>query len=219
MFTGIIKDVGKVTGVTKRNGGMRLRVQYGNSAEFSTLSIDESVSLNGACQTVVAVGEGWFEVDTVEETLSKTTLGTLRQGSKVNLERAVRPLDRLGGHFVLGHVDCAAVVHEIRALGSSSELWIAFPDAFSPFIVSAGSITIDGISLTVAKLDALLFAVAIIPYTFAQTTLHSLLPGSRVNLEFDILGKYVARQIGAHASSPVAVVSRIDEVWLQENGF
>ncbi len=219
MFTGIIKDVGKVTGVTKRNGGLRLRVQYGNSAEFSTLSIDESVSLNGACQTVVAVGEGWFEVDTVEETLSKTTLGTLRQGSKVNLERAVRPLDRLGGHFVLGHVDCAAVVHEIRALGSSSELWIAFPDAFSPFIVSAGSITIDGISLTVAKLDALLFAVAIIPYTFAQTTLHSLLPGSRVNLEFDILGKYVARQIGAHASSPVAVVSRIDEVWLQENGF
>jgi len=219
MFTGIIKDVGKVTGVTKRNGGLRLRVQYGNSAEFSTLSIDESVSLNGACQTVVAVGEGWFEVDTVEETLSKTTLGTLRPGSKVNLERAVRPLDRLGGHFVLGHVDCAAVVHEIRALGSSSELWIAFPDAFSPFIVSAGSITIDGISLTVAKLDALLFAVAIIPYTFAQTTLHSLLPGSRVNLEFDILGKYVARQIGAHASSPVAVVSRIDEVWLQENGF
>ena len=219
MFTGIIKDVGKVTGVIKRNGGLRLRFQYGNSAEFSTLSIDESVSLNGACQTVVAVGEGWFEVDTVEETLSKTTLGTLRQGSKVNLERAVRPLDRLGGHFVLGHVDCAAVVHEIRALGSSSELWIAFPDAFSPFIVSAGSITIDGISLTVAKLDALLFAVAIIPYTFAQTTLHSLLPGSRVNLEFDILGKYVARQIGAHASSPVAVVSRIDEVWLQENGF
>ena len=219
MFTGIIKDIGKVTGVTKRNGGLRLRVQYGNSAEFSTLSIDESVSLNGACQTVVAVGEGWFEVDTVEETLSKTTLGTLRQGSKVNLERAVRPLDRLGGHFVLGHVDCAAVVHEIRALGSSSELWIAFPDAFSPFIVSAGSITIDGISLTVAKLDALLFAVEIIPYTFAQTTLHSLLPGSRVNLEFDILGKYVARQIGAHASSPVAVVSRIDEVWLQENGF
>ena len=219
MFTGIIKDVGKVTGVTKRNGGLRLRVQYGNSAEFSTLSIDESVSLNGACQTVVAVGEGWFEVDTVEETLSKTTLGTLRPGSKVNLERAVRPLDRLGGHFVLGHVDCAAVVHEIRALGSSSELWIAFPDAFSPFIVSAGSITIDGISLTVAKLDALLFAVAIIPYTFAQTTLHSLLPGSRVNLEFDILGKYVARQIGAHASSPVPVVSRIDEVWLQENGF
>jgi riboflavin synthase len=218
MFTGIIKDVGKVTGVTKRNGGLRLRVHYSNSGEFSALSIDESVSLNGACQTVVAVGEGWFEVDTVEETLSKTTLGTLRNGSQVNLERAVRPMDRLGGHFVLGHVDCAAVVHEIRELGSSRELWIAYPDAFTPFIVSAGSITIDGISLTVAKLDALLFAVAIIPYTFAHTTLHSLQAGSRVNLEFDILGKYVARQLGARSSSTVSE-SRIDEAWLQENGF
>ena len=218
MFTGIIKDVGKVTGVTRRNGGLRLKVHYGNSSEFSTLSIDESVSISGACQTVVAVGEGWFEVDTVEETLSKTTLGSLRNGSRVNLERAVRPLDRLGGHFVLGHVDCAAVVHEIRELGSSREIWVALPEAFAPFIVSAGSITIDGISLTVAKLEALLFAVAIIPYTFAHTTLHSLQQGSRVNLEFDILGKYVARQLAARSSSVISQ-SRIDELWLHENGF
>ena len=218
MFTGIIKDVGKIAGVAKRNGGLRLRVHYGNSIEFSTLSIDESVSLSGACQTVVAVGEGWFEVDTVEETLAKTTLGSLRNGSQVNLERAVRPVDRLGGHFVLGHVDCAAVVHEIRELGSSRELWIAFPDAFSPFIVSAGSITIDGISLTVAKLEPLLFAVAVIPYTFAHTTINGLKAGSLVNLEFDILGKYVARQLGRATSSPRAD-SRIDEGWLQENGF
>ena len=218
MFTGIIKDVGKVTGVTRRNGGLRLKVHYGNSSEFSTLSIDESVSISGACQTVVAVGEGWFEVDTVEETLSKTTLGSFRNGSEVNLERAVRPLDRLGGHFVLGHVDCAAEVHEIRELGSSSELWVAFPEAFTSFIVSAGSIAIDGISLTVAKLEALLFAVAIIPYTFAHTTLHSLQQGSRVNLEFDILGKYVARQLATRSSSVISQ-SRIDELWLHENGF
>ena len=218
MFTGIIKDVGKVTGVTRRNGGLRLKVHYGNSSEFSTLSIDESVSISGACQTVVAVGEGWFEVDTVEETLSKTTLGSFRNGTQVNLERAVRPFDRLGGHFVLGHVDCAAIVHEIRELGSSRELWVALPEAFAPFIVSAGSITIDGISLTVAKLDARLFAVAIIPYTVAHTTLHSLQPGSRVNLEFDILGKYVARQLAAPSSSAIPS-SRIDDLWLRENGF
>ncbi len=218
MFTGIIKDVGKVTGVTMRNGGLRLKVHYGNSGEFSTLSIDESVSISGACQTVVAVGEGWFEVDTVEETLSKTTLGSFRNGTQVNLERAVRPFDRLGGHFVLGHVDCAAIVHEIRELGSSRELWVALPEAFAPFIVSAGSITIDGISLTVAKLDARLFAVAIIPYTVAHTTLHSLQPGSRVNLEFDILGKYVARQLAAPSSSAISQ-SRIDDLWLRENGF
>ncbi|NMW20737.1 MAG: riboflavin synthase [Chlorobiaceae bacterium] len=218
MFTGIIKDVGRVSGVTRRNGGLLLRVDYGNATEFSGLSIDESVSLNGACQTVVAVGDGWFEVQSVEETLSKTTLGSFRHGSQVNLERAIRPLDRLGGHFVLGHVDCAAVVQEIRELGASRELWIAFPDRFTPFIVSAGSITIDGISLTVAKLDTLRFAVAIIPYTFAHTTLHSLKPGSQVNLEFDILGKYVARQLAAR-SSPELTDSRIDEVWLRENGF
>ncbi|MEI6757473.1 MAG: riboflavin synthase [Chlorobium sp.] len=218
MFTGIIKDVGRVTGVTKRQGGLRLRVHYESPEEFRNLSTDESVSINGVCQTVVALGEGWFEVDTVEETLSKTTFSSLRNGSLVNLERALRPLDRLGGHFVLGHVDCVASVHEIRELGSSRELWIVFPDSFSPFIVSAGSITIDGISLTVAKLDHLLFAVAIIPFTFAHTTLNLLKTGSRVNLEFDILGKYVARQLGA-VSSPLVAESRIDEAWLREHGF
>jgi riboflavin synthase len=218
MFTGIIKDVGRVRGVTRQNGGLRLRVNFGNAAEFSNLSVDESVSINGACQTVVSVGEGWFEVDTVEETLSKTTLGELGNGSLVNLERALRPLDRLGGHFVLGHVDCAATVHEIRELGSSREVWISFPEAFSPYIVSAGSITIDGISLTVAKLDSQLFAAAVIPFTFAHTTINALKAGSRVNLEFDILGKYVARQIGLRSNSERAV-SKIDEGWLSEQGF
>ncbi|MEI7824942.1 MAG: riboflavin synthase [Chlorobiaceae bacterium] len=218
MFTGIIKDVGRVGGVTRRQGGLRLRVQFGSTEEFANLAVDESVSINGVCQTVVALGDGWFEVDTVEETLSKTTLGSLRHGALVNLERAVRPLDRLGGHFVLGHVDCAAAVQEVRELGSSLELWIAFPDAFSPFIVSAGSITIDGISLTVAKLEPLLFAVAVIPYTFAHTTINRLKAGSLVNLEFDILGKYVARQLGRASSSPRAD-SPIDEGWLRENGF
>jgi riboflavin synthase len=218
MFTGIIKDVGRVGGVTRRQGGLRLRVQYTNSMEFTDLSVDESVSINGACQTVVALGEGWFEVDTVEETLSKTTLGSLHHGALVNLERAVRPLDRLGGHFVLGHVDCAAVVQAVRELGSSRELWIAFPDAFSPYIVSAGSITIDGISLTVAKLEPRLLAVAVIPYTFAHTTINELKAGSRVNLEFDILGKYVARQL-QQVASPVTADSRIDEGWLREQGF
>ena len=218
MFTGIIKDVGRVGGVTRRQGGLKLRVQFGNTREFANLSVDESVSMNGVCQTVVARGEGWMEVDTVEETLTKTTLGSLRNGDPVNLERAVRPLDRLGGHFVLGHVDCAAAVQEVRELGSSRELWIAFPDAFSPFIVPAGSITIDGISLTVAKLEPLLFAVAVIPYTFSHTTINGLKAGSRVNLEFDILGKYVARQLGTPSSAATAV-SKIDEGWLREQGF
>jgi riboflavin synthase len=221
MFTGIVKDVGRVIGIAPRNGGMRMRVHYENGENFSGLSVDESVNINGACQTVVAIGEGWFEVDSVEETLSKTTLGSLRNGSRVNLERAIRPVDRLGGHFVLGHVDCPAPVAELNELGSSRELWFSFPGEFAPFIVSAGSITIDGVSLTVARLEAARFAVAVIPYTIAHTTLSQLRPGCMVNLEFDILGKYVARQLGARLSSKSSdtPVSMIDESWLRERGF
>jgi len=175
MFTGIVKDVGRVAAAQKRNGGLRLRVQHAGSEAFSSLSIDESVSVSGACQTVVAVGNGWFEVDTVEETLLKTTIGSLRSGMPVNLERALRPIDRLGGHFVLGHVDCVGEVGKVLELGSSREIWIGYPAGFSAC---------------------------------------RLTPGCMVNLEFDILGKYVARQL--NAASPV---SRIDEAWLRDNGF
>ena len=218
MFTGIIKHVGRVRGVTRRQGALRLMVYYTSPDDFSNLSTDESVSINGVCQTVVSHGEGWFEVDTVEETLAKTTLGDLQDGSLVNLERALRPIDRLGGHFVLGHVDCAATIQDIRQLASSRELWITFPALFSHLLVSAGSITIDGISLTVARLKADRFAVAIIPFTVAHTTINALKTGSRVNLEFDILGKYVARQL-AGASMPIREVSTVTEEWLLQQGF
>ncbi|MBM3421731.1 MAG: riboflavin synthase [Chlorobi bacterium] len=214
MFTGIVKEVGTIAAVQQRCGGLRLRVHHAASETFSSLSIDESVSVSGACQTVVAAGNGWFEVDTVEETLLKTTLGSLRSGMPVNLERALRPIDRLGGHFVLGHVDCVGEVSKVLELGSSREIWIGYPVGFSAYMVSAGSIAIDGISLTVARLGESSFAVAIIPFTFAHTTISRLSPGSMVNLEFDILGKYVARQF--NTASPV---SRIDEAWLRDNGF
>ncbi|NTV99213.1 MAG: riboflavin synthase [Chlorobiaceae bacterium] len=221
MFTGIVKDVGRVSGVMPRSGGLRLRVHYSNAVEFAGLSVDESVSLSGVCQTVVALGEGWFEVDSVEETLAKTTFGSLRSGSRLNLERAVRPMDRLGGHFVLGHVDCAAPLDELKELGSSRELWFSLRKEFSPYIVSAGSITIDGVSLTVARLEEERFAVAVIPYTIAHTTIEQLRKGSMVNLEFDILGKYVARRLAAHSpqGSALPPVSLINEEWLREQGF
>ncbi|MBM3161926.1 MAG: riboflavin synthase [Chlorobi bacterium] len=218
MFTGIVKEVGTVGAVHREAGGLRLRVQHAGSEAFSGLSVDESVSVCGACQTVVAAGAGWFEVDTVEETLLKTTLGSLRSGSPVNLERALRPMDRLGGHFVLGHVDCVGSVSALRDLGSSREIWISYPREFAAYLVSAGSVAIDGISLTVARLGEASFAVAVIPFTFSHTTINSLASGSRVNLEFDILGKYVARRhLLRDAGS--AEVSRIDEAWLRENGF
>jgi riboflavin synthase len=217
MFTGIIKDVGRVQALSPQKGGLRLRVRHSGGETFEGLSVDESVSINGACQTVVSVDDRSFEVDTVEETLKKTGLGDLHEGSLVNLERALRPIDRLGGHFVLGHVDCTAPVSSVRDLGSSREISVTFPEAFSPLIVSAGSITIDGVSLTVARLDGLRFTVALIPYTFAHTTINALVAGSRVNLEFDILGKYVARQTGSGPQPSGESV--ISEAWLQERGF
>jgi riboflavin synthase len=216
MFTGIIKDVGTIGGIAPREGGLRLRVNYTSFDAFGDLSVDESVSVNGTCQTVVAMGKGWFEVDTVAETLKKTTFGSFRPGTKVNLERAVRPIDRLGGHFVLGHVDCVGSVACIEESGQSRTITISFPVEFDPWIVPVGSIAIDGVSLTVAHTESSSFSVAIIPYTFGHTTIADLRKGSEVNLEFDILGKYVAKQ---QSAGKTAAGSRISESWLGEQGF
>jgi riboflavin synthase len=216
MFTGIIKDVGTVGGIVPREGGLRLRVNYTSFETFGDLSVDESVSVNGACQTVVAAGKGWFEVDTVAETLKKTTFGSFRPGTKVNLERAVRPIDRLGGHFVLGHVDCVGSIAAIEETGQSRTITVSFPAEFDPWIVPVGSIAIDGVSLTVAHTESSIFSVAIIPYTFGHTTIADLRKGSEVNLEFDILGKYVAKQ---HSAGKSSAGSRISESWLGEQGF
>ncbi|HCD37071.1 riboflavin synthase [Chlorobium phaeovibrioides] len=218
MFTGIIKDVGTVGGISRQRGGLRLKVRHSMPEAFVGLAVDESVSINGACQTVVGCTPDSFEVDSVEETLAKTTLGSLREGALVNLERALRPMDRMGGHFVLGHVDTSAPVSAIRELGSSREITVSFPAAFAPVLVSAGSIAIDGVSLTVARLEDNSFTVAVIPYTVAHTTIAALKTGSMVNLEFDILGKYVARRFDAPAASSVPA-SSMDEAWLRQQGF
>jgi len=215
MFTGIVKDVGAVEGTVRQGSGVRLKVRYTSQAEFGDLGIDESVSISGACQTAVAVGPGWFEVDTVAETLKKTTLGAFRPGTPVNLERAVRPMDRLGGHFVLGHVDGVGRVTRIEEVGGSRMISVAFDSRFDQWIVSAGSIAIDGVSLTVASVEPGQFTVAIIPYTFGHTTITGLGVGSEVNLEFDILGKYVARQKSVSAPAE----SRITKAWLSGQGF
>ena len=217
MFTGIVKDVGAIAGTTSRSGGLRLRVSYTSAALFGDLAVDESVSVNGACQTVVACGPGWFEVDTVAETLKKTTFGSFRAGTKVNLERAVRPMDRLGGHFVLGHVDCVGRVSRIEEAGESRLVSISFPGGFDFWIVPVGSIAVDGVSLTVASVEPSLLTVALIPYTLGNTTIAGLREGSEVNLEFDILGKYVARQ--HQVATPSGKTSRISESWLTEQGF
>ena len=218
MFTGIVKGVGKIAGIRSQGSGLRITVRYNNEREFSDLAIDESVAINGACQTVVALGDKTFDVDTIEETLKKTTLGFFAAGFSVNLERALRPSDRLGGHFMQGHVDCVGTVLGVYDLGGSREIRIGFPEEFQPFIVPVGSIAIDGISLTVANIKENSFTVAIIPYTFENTTINNLKEGDRVNLEFDILGKYIARQQELLKNSEGGS-GKITESWLSDLGY
>ncbi|MFN3393053.1 MAG: riboflavin synthase [Candidatus Thermochlorobacter sp.] len=218
MFTGIIKDIGIVKNVAQRGNGLRLRIEY-HSEDMSDLAVDESVCLSGACQTVVAVQDNTFEVDTVEETLKKTTLGSWRVGTKVNLERALRASDRMGGHYVQGHVDCVGEILELRKLSASWLCKIMFEPQFEPYIVPVGSIAVDGISLTVADLQRNVFSVAIIPYTYQHTTLKERKAGDKVNLEFDILGKYIAKQVQAFLQNANLSREPLSEARLKELGY
>lgn len=190
MFTGIIEEVGRVEAVEELGGGRRLTVAARMAPE---LRVDESVSVNGACQTVVQVDDRHFHVVAVEETLRKTTLGRLAPGDAVNLERAMRPTARLDGHIVQGHVDATGTVTAVEPEQTSRLYRVRFDHAFAALVIPVGSIAIDGISLTVARLDGDELTVAIIPHTLQKTNVSTWEPGTRVNLEFDMLGKYVVR--------------------------
>jgi riboflavin synthase len=193
MFTGIIEAVGHVAEVQSQGGGRRLRV----AAPFAReLRIDESVAVDGCCQTVIRQDETSFDVVSIEETLSKTTFGEFSAGRLVNLERAMKLGARLDGHLVQGHVDTSGEILRIDEEGTSWLIEISFPRTFDPYIIPVGSIAVDGISLTVARLDDESFTVAIIPHTYHNTTVSEWEVGRKVNLEFDLIGKYVARQRG-----------------------
>jgi riboflavin synthase len=191
MFTGIVKSVGRVVGTTPLGGGMQFRIESPEIAH--DLRAAESVSVNGVSHTVIDANDSVFSVETGAEMLSKTTTGDLHTGSPVNLEPALRLADRLGGHLVQGHVDCVGNVVVIERRPSSWLLGVEFPSFFSKFVVSAGSISVDGISLTVAGTEANRFTVVIDPDALADTTLSRVVLGTRVNLEFDLIGKYVER--------------------------
>lgn len=192
MFTGIIEDLGVVKHVADNEGG---RVVVYQSAFARELAVDDSVSINGVCQTVVACDAESFETQLIEETLRKTNFGALKSGDKVNLERSLTLQHRLDGHVVQGHVDTVGLVTEIVQDESGWLYKIGFDEAFSDYIVGRGSIAVNGISLTVAREEKTAFTVAIIPYTYEHTNMHTLAIGDTVNLEFDILGKYVLRYL------------------------
>ncbi len=191
MFTGIVEETGDVVALAGKGGAWRLRVRARKIVKG--LRLGESVAVNGCCLTVV--GKAWavLEFDLLEETLRRTNLGELRAGAKVNLEASMKAGGRYGGHFVSGHVDCAGVVKVFARRGKNYYLRVGFLKKFGGLVVEKGSITIDGVSLTVAEAGRATLAVWLIPHTLAVTNLGRLKAGARVNLEFDLLAKYLVK--------------------------
>lgn len=192
MFTGLVSDIAVVERVLPRQGGARVVLRPG-AIPVAELAPGESVCCSGACLTVVEQGDGLVAFDAVPETLSRTTLGSWRPGSKVNLERALRLSDRLGGHLVAGHVDAVGEVVARAAEGQGARLTVSLPGAIAPLVAEKGSIAVDGVSLTVARAHRDRFEVALIPETLARTTLGEAAPGTKVNLEADVVARHVAR--------------------------
>jgi riboflavin synthase len=193
MFTGLIEEVGTVEEIEPDAGGRKLVVSA--QVVASDLREGDSVSLNGCCQTVIAAGGGHFTVVSVPETLSVTTLGALVEGDEVNLERPVRMMDRLGGHLVQGHVDGVGKIRTIREESPGWRIEVETPPALMRFIAHKGSIAVDGASLTVAEIDEASFSVAIIPHTWAATICRHYRPGTEVNLEVDLVARYLERLV------------------------
>ncbi|MCU0345764.1 MAG: riboflavin synthase [Saprospiraceae bacterium] len=200
MFTGIIEAFGNITAIERTGTNVHFTVSSPISHE---MKVDQSVSHNGTCLTVVALGDDWHRVTAIEETLQRTNLGQLGVGSLVNLERAMRANARLDGHIVQGHVDLTGICTEVQVLDGSWIYSFEYPFQREYLLVDKGSICVNGVSLTVVKPDVSegekgRFSVAIIPYTFEHTNFKNLKKGDAVNLEFDVIGKYVARHLAAY---------------------
>lgn len=192
MFTGLIEAVGEVSQVARSTSGIRLGVRTGLARD---IAIGDSLSVNGVCLTVVTAQGDEIAADVGPETARVTTLGALRTGQQVNLERPMWADGRFGGHFVQGHVDATGRIERVWAEGDAHWVTIAFSDALAPYMIPKGSIAVDGISLTIAALHERSFDVMIVPHTWANTNLRTLAAGETVNLECDMIGKYVARAV------------------------
>lgn len=218
MFTGLIQDVGRVRTIRREGDSVHLELETPLAA---VLALGDSLAVSGVCLTVTAVGAGGATATAIPETLARTTLGELSAGALVNLEPALRPQDRMGGHIVQGHVDGVGRVAEVAARGLSRELTIAAAPELLRYVVAKGSIAIDGTSLTVARIDdgGGVFTVALIPHTLGATTIGERRAGDRVNLEVDILAKYVERMLGPRGPCEAGEGGRLTEAWLREQGF
>ncbi len=187
MFTGIIEELGRVKGIRRQAAGVRIDIAA--AKVFEGTSIGDSIAVNGVCLTVVAAKDNTFSFDAIPKTVSLTTLKDLVIGGQVNLERALKMGDRLGGHFVTGHVDCIGIIRSKASFKGELEFRIAVPPRFLKFLILKGSVAVDGISLTLADIRGPVFAVCVIPHTASVTTLGKTHSGGKVNVEFDMLVK------------------------------
>ncbi len=216
MFTGIIEGTGRVLGLIRSGGSARLRVDLGDRSE--DVRVGDSVCVDGACLTVTAISGAAAGFDLSSETLQRTTLGALKPGDEVNLERSLRVGDRLGGHFVLGHVDGIGVIAAVSPASGQITLRLrCSPETLSQ-LIPKGSVAVDGISLTVVEVTPADFSIAVLPYTLEQTTLRRKKTGDKVNIELDVIGKYVARLLGRRDESR-GTQTHITQDFLKEQGF
>jgi len=192
MFTGLIEAVGTVTRLEARPLGRWLEIE---APELDDLAVGDSVAISGCCLTAVEVGAGRFAVEAVPETLARTTIGDLKYRAPVNLERALRVGDRMGGHMVQGHVDAVGVVRQVSAEGAGRRMRFALPGHLVPFVSEKGSIAVDGISLTIAACELDTFEVAFIPHTLEHTIARGYRLGTRVNVEVDLVARYLSRLV------------------------
>lgn len=213
MFTGLIEEVGKVQAIKRSTQAMQLFIDCHKVLEGAELG--DSVAVNGVCLTLTQITSTSFMADVMPETLNKTNLGDLSVGQLVNLERALRVGDRLGGHFVQGHVDGVGKLDSSRPLGNAVLFRFQISDALSMYMVEKGSIAVNGISLTLVDVGQKFFTVSIIPHTLAGTNFQSLKPGDTVNLECDMIGKYISKQLQRMGKVP----ETLNLGMLEENGF
>jgi riboflavin synthase alpha subunit len=196
MFTGIVRERGRVLRADGGPDGVALELEAPETAALS--AVGDSVSIAGACLTVTSVADGRLTFHAVPETLRRSSLGRLRPGADVNLEPALRAGEPLGGHYVQGHVDAVGTVRSLAPEGEGASLWVDAPPELLRYCVDKGSISVEGVSLTIARLDEQGFAIALVPHTLEVTTLGALTPGDAVNLEADVLAKYVEKLVGAN---------------------
>ncbi|MDE1310394.1 riboflavin synthase [Vibrio aestuarianus] len=217
MFTGIVEAVGTLAAITPKGEDISVTVNVGN-LDMADVKLGDSIATNGVCLTVVDFGPHYYSADLSLETLNKTGFTAYQVGDKLNLEKAMLPTTRFGGHIVSGHVDGVGEIIERNSVGRAIELWVAMPKELNKYVAEKGSVTVDGISLTVNELRKNAFKLTIVPHTSEETTINDFHVGRKVNLEVDVLARYMERLLQVQCGED-APESKITMEFLQQNGF